>query len=240
MFLFLEPSILCSPHAGVSRFCSLVAIFYDLAHPTFANLWQSCHIPALLSISFSVFLFLSHQLLSVVLLLDPFLYPFSPHTPTITTFALSRNSSNLSTPVTSRIFSLFILSLKVFPHIILVSVVFSFLSFSTFNAQYSAPWVKALLTELLYKVPLTFNDMHFPHVAFKTSLNFLQPTELLLPHWVHRRGQRTYSLLLGCLHPNLSFYLKLEVTHQGCIFCKKNLSLWLNFHELRNTSVHRT
>ena len=130
---FLEPSR-CFPHAGVSRFCSLVAMFHDLVHPTFANLWQSCHIPALLSISFSVFLFLSHQLLSVVLLLDPFLY-----TPTITTFAHSRNSSNLSTPVTSRIFSLFILSLKVFPHIILVSVVFNFLSFSTFNAQYSTP-----------------------------------------------------------------------------------------------------
>ena len=33
-------------------FCSLVAIFYDLVHLTFANLWQSCQISTLLSISF--------------------------------------------------------------------------------------------------------------------------------------------------------------------------------------------
>ena len=112
---------------GSTGFCSLVAIFHDLEHPTFANLWQSCHILVLLSTSFLVFLFLSHQLLRVVPLLDPFLHPFSPHVPTIATFSL-RNSSNITTPVISRIFSLFILSFKVFPHIIrniLISVVFS-------------------------------------------------------------------------------------------------------------------
>ena len=61
----------------------MVAIFHDLVQTTFVNLWQSCHSPALHSISFSVFLLLSHQLLSVVPLLDPFLHLFSPHAPTI-------------------------------------------------------------------------------------------------------------------------------------------------------------
>ena len=70
-------------------FCSLVAIFHDLEHPTFANLWQSCHILVLFSTSFSVFFFLSYQLLRVVPLLVPFLKLFSPHVPTIATFSLS-------------------------------------------------------------------------------------------------------------------------------------------------------
>ena len=74
---------------GSAGFCSLVAIFYDLEHPTLSNLWQSCHILVLLSTSFSVFLFLSHQLLRVVPLLDPFLHPFSPRVPTIATFSHS-------------------------------------------------------------------------------------------------------------------------------------------------------
>ena len=67
---------------GSAGICSLVAIFHDLEHPTFANFWQSCHILALLSISFSVFLFLSNQILSVVPLPRLFLYPFVPHAPT--------------------------------------------------------------------------------------------------------------------------------------------------------------
>ena len=46
---------------GSAGFCCLVAIFHGLVRPTFANLWQLCHIPALLSISFSVFHFLTHQ-----------------------------------------------------------------------------------------------------------------------------------------------------------------------------------
>ena len=126
---------------GSAGFYSLVAIFHDVEHPTFANLWQSCLILALLSTSFSVFLFLSHQLLRVVPSLDPFLHPFSPHVPTIAIFSL-RNSSNLTAPVISRIFSLLILSFKVLPHIIrniLISVVYSLLSSSIFNAQHSAP-----------------------------------------------------------------------------------------------------
>ena len=57
---------------GSAGFCSLVAIFHDLEHPTFANLWQPCHILVLLSTSFSVILFLSHQLLRVVLYWTPF------------------------------------------------------------------------------------------------------------------------------------------------------------------------
>ena len=71
---------------GSAGFSSLVAIFHDLEHPTFANLWQSCHILVLLSTSFLVFLFLSHELLRVVPLLDSFLHPFSPH---VLTFSLS-------------------------------------------------------------------------------------------------------------------------------------------------------
>ena len=100
---------------GSAGFCSLVAIFPDLEHPTFANLWQSRHILVLLSTSFSVFLFLSHQLLRVVPLLDPFLHPFSKHVPNHHNLFSLRNSSNITTPVISRIFSLFILSFKVFP-----------------------------------------------------------------------------------------------------------------------------
>ena len=42
---------------GSAGFCSLGAVFHDLVHPIFVNLWQSRHIPALLSIFFSVFLF---------------------------------------------------------------------------------------------------------------------------------------------------------------------------------------
>ena len=61
---------------GSGSFCSLVASFHDLVHLAFANLWQSCHIPALLS-TFLVF-FLSVQLLSVVPLLNPFFHLFCP------------------------------------------------------------------------------------------------------------------------------------------------------------------
>ena len=42
---------------GSAGFCSLVAIFHDLEHQTFANLWQSCQILVLLCTSFSVFFF---------------------------------------------------------------------------------------------------------------------------------------------------------------------------------------
>ena len=105
LFLFLEPSK-CSVLAGVCTFfCSLVTIFHDLVHPSMANLWQLCHISALFSIPFSAFLFLAHQLLSVMPLLDPFLHPCSPHAPTIATFGLSETLPiSLSIPVISRIF----------------------------------------------------------------------------------------------------------------------------------------
>ena len=93
-----------------------------------------------------------------------------------------RNSSNLSTPVILRIFSLFVLSFKVFPHIIhkvLISVVFIFFSSSTFNAQHSALQVKALLTYLLHNVSLTFKDMLLPHITFKASLKFFLADRIL-------------------------------------------------------------
>ena len=130
------------PRTQGSQFCCVVAMFHDLVHPTFANLWQSCHILALLSISFSVFLFLFYHLPSVVSLLDPFLHPFSSTCLNHRNLCSLRNSSNLSTFVISRIFSLSILFCKVFSHIIrniLNSVVFNFFLSSTFNAQHSAP-----------------------------------------------------------------------------------------------------
>ena len=57
-----------------------------------SNLCKPLAIMSHSSTSFHLFFglpFLSHQLLSVVPLLDPFLHPFSTHAPTITTFALS-------------------------------------------------------------------------------------------------------------------------------------------------------
>ena len=75
-FYFWRPADV-SHMQGSGGFCSLVAIFPDPVHPTFANLWQSRHILAHLFVSFSVLLFLSHQQLSVVPLLDAFLNLFS-------------------------------------------------------------------------------------------------------------------------------------------------------------------
>ena len=135
--LFPEPSR-CSPHAGVSRCCSLVAIFHDLVHLTFANLWQSYHSPALLSISFVP----STSKCSVFTgPLSLFFISTCPNRRNLCSFT---NSSNLSTytPVISRILSMFILSFKVFTdniHNILIFVVFNFLSSSTFKVQHSAP-----------------------------------------------------------------------------------------------------
>ena len=126
---------------GSAGFCSLVAIFHDLVHPTFANVWQSCHIPALLPIFFSVFLFLSHQLLNVVLLLDPFLHPFSQHAPTIATFTVSETLPIFLHPsltnlfVVDFIFQGFSTYHSQHSH----SAVFDFFLSSTFTAQHSAP-----------------------------------------------------------------------------------------------------
>ena len=80
--------------------------------------------------------------------------------------------------------------------------------------------------------------MLFPHITFETSLNFSQ-AHLIVDITASRALCAHYpacTLSPCCLYLNLSFYLHLEVTHQRCIFCMKNLSLWLNFYELRNTS----
>ena len=125
------------PHTqGSAGFCSLVAIFRDV-YPTFANYWQSCHIPALTSISLSAFFVPSPCNCSAFTgtLSSSILYTCPNHH----NLCSLRNSSNLSTPVILGIFSLFILYFKVLPHIIRISVVFNFLSSSTFNAQHSAP-----------------------------------------------------------------------------------------------------
>ena len=105
---------------GSAGFCSLVSIFHDLEHPTFANLWQSCHILVLLSTSFSVFLFLSHQLLRVVPLLDPFLHRFSPHVPTIAIFSQKLFQSHYTSHFTN-----------------LLIVHFIFQGFPTYHSQHS-------------------------------------------------------------------------------------------------------
>ena len=140
-FYFWSPAQ--APHMqGSAGFCSLVAIFHDLRHPTFANLWQSCDILVLLFTSFSVFLFLSLQTSKSSAFTGPLSSSILSTCPNHHNLFSLKNSSNLTTPVISRIFSLFILSFKVFPHIIrniLISVVFSLLSSSIFNAQHSAP-----------------------------------------------------------------------------------------------------
>ena len=81
--LFLEPS----DFPARIGFCSQVAIFHDLAHPTFANVLA---IMLRYSTSFLLFFdfFLTHQLLSVVPVLDLFLR-LSRHAPAIATFALT-------------------------------------------------------------------------------------------------------------------------------------------------------
>ena len=129
---------------GSAGFCSLVVISFTILciqSSVFANLWQLCHILALLSISFSVFVFLSHQLIRVVPLLctGPLSSSILCTCPNYRNLCSLRNFSNLSTPVISRIFSLSVLSFKVFPRINRISVIFSLLSSSTFNAQHSAP-----------------------------------------------------------------------------------------------------
>ena len=95
-----------------------------------SNLCKPLAVSSHFSTSFNVFFglpFLSHQLLKVVPLLDPFLHLFSPRVSTIATFFSLRNSSNLTTPVISRIFSVFILSYR-----------FSHISFATFSFLWSS------------------------------------------------------------------------------------------------------
>ena len=87
--LFLKPSR-CSPYAGVSRFLQPSR---HLSQSHVSNLCKTSgnHVTFqhFYPFFFSVFLFLFHQLLSVLPLLDPFLHPFYPHAPTIATFAFS-------------------------------------------------------------------------------------------------------------------------------------------------------
>ena len=139
--LFLEPSR-GSPHAGVSWFLQPNR---HLSRSRASNLCKPLAVMSHSSTSFHLFFGL------------PFFVPStsksSAFTGPLSSSILSacpnhhnlfslRNSSNLTTPVISPIFSFFILSFKVFPHIIrniLISVVFSLLSSSIFNAQHSAP-----------------------------------------------------------------------------------------------------
>ena len=116
-FLFLEPSR-GSPHAGVSWFLQPSR---HLSRFRASNLCKPLAVMSESSTSFHLFFGL------------PFFVPStsksSAFTGSLSSSILSRcpnyrnllslrNSSNLTTPVLSRIFSLFILSFKVFPHII--------------------------------------------------------------------------------------------------------------------------
>ena len=139
--LFLEHSG-GSPHAGVSWFLQLGR---HLSQSCASNLCKPLAVMSHSSTSFHLFFGL------------PFFVPSTSKSSAFTGLLSSSilstcpyhrnlfclgNSSNLTTPVISQIFSLFILSFQVFPHIIrniLISVVFSLLSSSMFNVQNSAP-----------------------------------------------------------------------------------------------------
>ena len=115
------------PKQDRADFCSLTAIFHDLVHLTLANLWQIRHIPALLSISFLAFLFFYQSTSKCSAFTGPLSSSILSTCPIHRNLCSLRNSSNFSTLVISRIFLLFIISFKVFPHIIrkiLISVVF--------------------------------------------------------------------------------------------------------------------
>ena len=122
---------------GSAGFCSLVAIFHDLDHPTFANLWQSCHILVLLSTSFSVILSFVPSTSKSSAFTGPLSSSILFTCPNHHNLFSLRNSSNLTTPVFSQIFSLFILSFKG-SHILFAT--FSFLwSSASFHLPFSMP-----------------------------------------------------------------------------------------------------
>ena len=146
--LFLEPSR-CSLHAGVSRFLQPSR---HLSRSCASNLCKPVAIMSHSSTSFHPFFGLSVFVLSTSkcsAFTEPFSSSILSTCPNHYNLCFLGSSSNLSTPVISRIFSLSILSFKVFPNVIrniCISVVFNLLLSSTFNAQHSAPLVKALLT----------------------------------------------------------------------------------------------
>jgi len=70
--------------AGTASYCSRVYIFCDLVRQSFAIFWWLSFSPTSPSIFSSFYLFyLSNCKVSVMLLLDPMRYPFSPHVPSI-------------------------------------------------------------------------------------------------------------------------------------------------------------
>ena len=137
--LFLEPSR-CSLHAGVSQ---LLQPSCHLSRSYASNFCKPLAIKSLSSTSFHLFFGFP--------LFVPQTSKCSAFTGPLSSFILStcpnhrnlcslRNSSNLSTSVISRIFSLFILFFKVFSHIIrniLMSADFNFLSSSLSSPTFS-------------------------------------------------------------------------------------------------------
>ena len=124
--VFLEPSR-CSPRAGVSWFLQPSR---HLSRSCASNLCKPLAIMTHTSTYFLFFFglpFLSDQLLSAVPLLGVVLHPFPISIrPNHCNLCALRKSSSLSISIISRIFSLFILSIKVFLRFIcsiLISVV---------------------------------------------------------------------------------------------------------------------
>ena len=96
---------------------------------TFANLWQSYRIPTLFSTSFRFFFFFPSTS-KCSAFAGPLSSSILSTCPNHRHLCSLRNSSNLSILVIARIFSLFVLSFKVFPYIIcniLISVALPFL-----------------------------------------------------------------------------------------------------------------
>ena len=124
-FLFLEPSR-CSPHAEVSRFLQLSRHLSWSCASNLCELWHSCHIPALY-LFFGFPFFVPSTSLKCSAFTGPLSSSIFSTCPNHRNLCCLKNSSNLSTPVISRIFSLFVLYFVTFPHIIcnnLISVVF--------------------------------------------------------------------------------------------------------------------
>ena len=149
--LFLESSR-GSPHAGVSWFLQPSC---HLSRSCASHLCKALPIMSHSNTSFHLFFGLPFFLPSTSkssAFTGPLSWSLLSTWPYHSDLCYLRNSSNVSMPVISRIFSLLILSFKVFPHIIrniLISVVFVFLSCSIFNIQQSAHCYTAIPCEIL-------------------------------------------------------------------------------------------
>ena len=126
----MEPSR-CFPHTGFSWFTQPSR---HLSQNCASNLCKALEIMSHFSTSLNIFFglyfyFSTHQLPSVVLLLGLFHHPFSQYVLATATFGLLKNSSNLSTPIISRMCHCLF-----YPSRSFIFVIFDFLAPSTVNA----------------------------------------------------------------------------------------------------------